>query len=56
MNAQRLGNGIRKSSARPIKVHVAQNGEVWYCDEEASTEKGFAAAGCSPLSESPQHK
>lgn len=56
MNANRLGNGIRKTSARPIEVHVAENGEYWYCDSEADTGKGFAAAGCSPLSESPQHK
>ncbi len=56
MNAQKLGNGIQKMSARPIKVHVAKNGEVWYCDAEASTESGFESAGCMPLSESPQHK
>lgn len=56
MNAQKLGNGIQKMSARPMKVHVAKNGEVWYCDAEASTESGFESAGCMPLSESPQHK
>jgi hypothetical protein len=56
MNAQKLGNGIQKTSARPIKVHVAKNGEVWYCDAEAGTESGFESAGCLPLSESPQHK
>ena len=56
MNMNQLGNGIRKSLARPIHVHVAEDGEVWYCDEEADMRKGFAAAGCTPLSESPQHK
>lgn len=55
MTKQQLGNGIRKSSARPMKVHVANNGEVWLCDIEADTNKGFAAAGCSPMSESPQN-
>lgn len=54
--SNQLGNGIRKSSARPIKVYTAENGEIWYCDAEASVEEGFASAGCSPLSESPNHK
>ena len=56
MSPQKLGNGIHKNSARPIKVHVAQNGEYWYCDEEANVENGFASAGCFALSESPNHK
>jgi hypothetical protein len=38
-----------------MKVHVAKNGEVWLCDVEADTKRGFAAAGCSPMSESPQN-
>lgn len=56
MSSQKLGNGISKTSARPIKVHVAENGEYWYCDAEANIEKGFSSAGCSPLSESTSHK
>lgn len=56
MSSQKLGNGIRKNSARPVKIYVAQDGEYWYCDSEASVDKGFSSAGCSPLSESPNHK
>ena len=56
MSSPNLGNGIRKNSARPIKVHVAQDGEYWYCDAKASVEGGYASAGCSPLSESTSHK
>ena len=56
MSSHQLGNGIRKNSARPIKVYVAENGEHWYCDAEADVEKGFGSAGCSPLSESTSNK
>lgn len=56
MSGNQLGNGIRKSSARPIKVLVAANGEVWLCDDDANLSDGFAAAGCSSLSESPHNE
>ena len=51
-----LGNGIQKISARPIKVYVDAQGEVWYCDVEVDAKADFLAAGCSPLSQSPNHK
>lgn len=56
MNNKNLGNGIRKSSARPVKIHVARDGEIWYCDADAKPEGDFGGAGCSPLSESVSNK
>jgi hypothetical protein len=52
MSEIKLGNGIRKSSARPVKIHVASDGEIWYCDESVNPQGDFGGAGCSPLSES----
>ena len=56
MRNENLGNGIRKSSARPVKIHVAKDGEVWYCDANAQPNGDFGGAGCLPLSESVQGK
>lgn len=52
MSENKLGNGIRKTSARPVKIHVASDGEIWYCDESVNPQGDFGGAGCSPLSES----
>jgi hypothetical protein len=45
--ARSVGNGITKSSARPIKVLVDAQGEYWICDKEADVSGfDFAGAGC----------
>jgi hypothetical protein len=47
-----VGNGIRKNSARPIKVEVGPEGEYWICDKEADVSGfDFRGAGCAAHSE-----
>jgi hypothetical protein len=41
-----LGNGIQKNSARPIRVHVGDNGDYWLCDASVETNSDFAESGC----------
>ena len=52
----KLGNGIVKVSERPIKIYVDQQNEIWYCDANVKPDEDFLAAGCSRLSDSPNHK
>ena len=42
----KLGNGIDRNSARPLRVRVGSNGEYWLCDEDVSQDADFAQAGC----------
>jgi streptogramin lyase len=45
--ARSAGNGITKTSARPIKIVVDPQGEYWICDKDAEISGfDFAAAGC----------
>jgi len=47
-----VGNGIRKNSARPIKVVVGPQGEYWICDKNAEVSGfDFRNAGCTAHSE-----
>jgi streptogramin lyase len=47
-----IGNGIRKNSARPIKVVVGPEGEYWICDKSADVQgSDFLSAGCAAHSE-----
>jgi streptogramin lyase len=50
-----LGNGIVRPSARPIKIYVDKQGEVWLCDETVDQNSDFSAQGCSPTSANPQN-
>ncbi|MGW8264765.1 MAG: hypothetical protein ACWGSQ_00245 [Longimicrobiales bacterium] len=45
--ARFVGSGIKKNSARPIKVVVGPEGEYWICDKDAVVSGfNFAGAGC----------
>lgn len=49
---RQVGNGIRKNSARPIKIVVDGSGEYWICDKDAEISGfDFAGAGCAPHSD-----
>jgi hypothetical protein len=54
-NEIELGNGITKSSARPLKVFVDGNDEVWVCDVNVLKGADYAAAGCTADSQNPQN-
>ena len=41
-----LGNGITKTSARPIRVHVGQDGDYWLCDESVESGVDFSQSDC----------
>lgn len=49
------GNGITRTSARPIKVFVDKSGEVWLCDADVKESSSFADQGCLPWSANPQN-
>ena len=50
--ARNIGNGIVKTSSRPIRVFVAPDGEWWICDKNAEIDGyDFAGAGCAPHSD-----
>lgn len=52
MKTRQVGNGIRKNSARPIKIVVDSSGEYWICDKDAEiTGFDFAGAGCTAHSD-----
>jgi len=51
----KLGNGIPKTSARPMQIHVGSDGEVWFCDADVKEVTDFFAAGCARQSDSPQN-
>ena len=47
-----IGNGIVKTSARPVAFHVDSQGEVWICDQGTDVRNSdFRSAGCAPHSE-----
>ncbi len=47
-----MGNGIVKTSARPMAFHRDSNGEIWICDKDANIQDfDFRGAGCAPHSE-----
>jgi len=47
-----MGNGIRKTSGRPIRVVVDSQGEYWICDKNVELgARDFRGAGCAPHSE-----
>jgi streptogramin lyase len=49
---RKIGNGIRKTSGRPIKVVVDPRGEYWICDKNVDLRgHDFRRAGCAPHSE-----
>jgi hypothetical protein len=49
---QNIGSGIRKSSARPIKIVVGPQGEYWICDKDAEVSGfDFTGAGCTAHSD-----
>ncbi len=56
MSQIKLGNGIQKTSARPVRIHVGSDGEIWYCDASVKAGEEFGSAGCRPLSESVGNK
>ena len=45
------GNGIQKTSGRPIAVHVDRAGEYWICDTNVDLSGDLRAQGCVPHSE-----
>lgn len=50
--SRNTGNGITKTSARPIKVVVGPDGEYWICDKEAEVSGfDFSGAGCAAHSD-----
>lgn len=50
--SRQAGNGIFKTSARPIKVVVGPQGEYWLCDKGAEISGyDFQGAGCAAHSE-----
>jgi len=52
MSKPQAGNGIVKTSARPIEIHVDSQGEYWICDKGVPGGTiDFRSAGCSPHSE-----
>jgi hypothetical protein len=48
-----LGNGIRKISARPIRVHVGKDGDYWLCDADVESGADLFQAGCTAHSSVP---
>ena len=47
-----VGNGITKTSARPIKIVVGPQGEYWICDKNAEVGGfDFTSAGCTAHSD-----
>jgi hypothetical protein len=47
-----IGNGIVKTSARPIKFVRDSQGEIWICDKDADLgANDFRGAGCTAHSE-----
>ena len=46
MSTNRLGNGITKTSSRPVKIFVGEDGEYWLCDADANGSGDFAEQGC----------
>lgn len=42
----RYGSGIRKNSARPVSIHVGDNGEYWLCDAGTEAGSDYDASGC----------
>ena len=47
-----VGSGIRKTSARPIKIVVGPQGEYWICDKDTEINGfDFRGAGCAAHSE-----
>jgi hypothetical protein len=50
--SQNVGNGIVKTSARPVKFVTGPQGEVWICDKDAEISGfDFRGAGCAAHSE-----
>ncbi len=50
--SRNVGSGIVKTSGRPIRIHVAPDGEWWICDKDAQINGfDFAGSGCAPHSE-----
>lgn len=41
-----LGNGVRYSGARAMKVHVDESGNWWLCDRDVKSDGNFAQQGC----------
>jgi hypothetical protein len=48
-----LGNGINRSSARPVRVKVGRDGEYWLCDADVEHGVDYARAGCTAHSSVP---
>jgi len=48
-----LGNGINKTSARPVRIHVGTDGEYWLCDADVDRDTDYAREGCTPHSSVP---
>lgn len=47
-----VGNGIVKTSARPVKFVRDSSGEIWICDKNADlVSNDFRGAGCTAHSE-----
>jgi hypothetical protein len=50
--SRNVGNGIIKSSARPIKIVVGPDGEYFICDKDAEISGlDFSGAGCAAHSD-----
>ena len=46
INLSPIGSGIIRQSARPISIHVGENGEYWLCDKDVASGSDYADAGC----------
>ena len=46
-----IGTGIVKTSARPIEIHVDEQGEYWICDKGVDPTGILADQGCVAHSE-----
>ena len=42
----RFGEGVLRPGARPIKVHVGDDGEYWLCDADVDPAGDLSAQGC----------
>jgi hypothetical protein len=50
-----LGNGIVRTSARPMEIVVDKEGEVWFCDPGTGGKGDPASKGGVPASHNPQN-
>ena len=50
-----LGNGIVRTSARPMEIVVGKDGEVWFVDRGTDGKGDLAAKGGVPESHNPQN-